>query len=115
MAPNRQIKDLPKFASKLASPEPRTSPKLGQPSPLLAHRSSTSRVSRPAVTRWPRHRDRRAPRSPSSYGTTSASPKTFEVTIGTGSDMEDPMAQAVRTIQTMWSAVGTIFGSNDLF
>ncbi|WP_131810466.1 LAGLIDADG family homing endonuclease [Mycolicibacter heraklionensis] len=42
-------------------------------------------------------------------------PKTFEVTIGTGSDMEDPMAQAVRTIQTMWSAVGTLFGSNDLF
>lgn len=42
-------------------------------------------------------------------------PKTFDVTIGTGSDMEDPIAQAVRTIQTMWSAVGTLFGSNDLF
>lgn len=42
-------------------------------------------------------------------------PKTFEVTIGTGSDMEDPMAQAVRTIQTMWNAVGTLFGSNDLY
>lgn len=42
-------------------------------------------------------------------------PKTYDVTIGTGSDMEDPMAQAVRTIQTMWSAVGTLFGSNDLF
>lgn len=42
-------------------------------------------------------------------------PKTFDVTIGTGSNMEDPMAQAVRTLQTMWSAIGTIFGSNDLY
>lgn len=42
-------------------------------------------------------------------------PKTFDVTIGTGTEQEDPMGQAVRTIQTMWSAVGTLFGSNDLF
>lgn len=42
-------------------------------------------------------------------------PKTFDITIGTGSDMEDPLGQAVRTLQTMWSAVGTLFGSNDLF
>ena len=41
--------------------------------------------------------------------------KTFDITIGTGGDMEDPLGQAVRTIQTMWNAVGTLFGSNDLF
>lgn len=44
-----------------------------------------------------------------------STPKTFEVTIGTGSEQEDPMGQAVRTLQTMWSAIGTLFGSNDLF
>lgn len=44
-----------------------------------------------------------------------STPKTFDVTIGTGSEQEDPMGQAVRTIQTMWNAIGTIFGSNDLF
>ncbi|OBH20799.1 hypothetical protein [Mycolicibacter sinensis] len=42
-------------------------------------------------------------------------PKTFEVTIGTDSEQEDPLGQAVRTLQTMWSAVGTLFGSNDLY
>ncbi|MEB3034771.1 hypothetical protein KV113_24830 [Mycolicibacter sp. MYC340] len=42
-------------------------------------------------------------------------PKTFDITIGTGGDMEDPLGQAVRTIQTMWNAVGTLFGSNDLY
>lgn len=42
-------------------------------------------------------------------------PKTFEVTIGTDSEQEDPLGQAVRTIQTMWNAVGTLFGSNDLY
>lgn len=44
-----------------------------------------------------------------------STPKTFEVTIGTDSEQDDPLGQAVRTIQTMWNAVGTLFGSNDLF
>lgn len=44
-----------------------------------------------------------------------STPKTFDITIGTGGDMEDPLGQVVRTIQTMWNAIGTIFGSNDLF
>jgi len=42
-------------------------------------------------------------------------PKTFELTIGTDTEQEDPLGQAVRTLQTMWSAVGTLFGSNDLY
>ncbi|WP_165607657.1 hypothetical protein [Mycolicibacter heraklionensis] len=44
-----------------------------------------------------------------------ATPKTFDITIGTGGDMEDPLGQVVRTTQTMWNAIGTIFGSTDLF
>lgn len=44
-----------------------------------------------------------------------STPKTFDVTIGTGSEQEDPMGQAVRSLQTIWSAIGTIFGSNDLY
>lgn len=44
-----------------------------------------------------------------------STPKTFDITIGTDSEQDDPLGQAVRTLQTMWSAVGTLFGSNDLF
>ncbi len=44
-----------------------------------------------------------------------STPKTFDITIGTGGDMDDPLGQAVRSIQTMWYAIGTLFGSNDLF
>lgn len=44
-----------------------------------------------------------------------STPKTFDITIGTDSEQEDPLGQAVRTLQTMWSAVGTLFGSNDLY
>lgn len=44
-----------------------------------------------------------------------STPKTFDVTIGTDTEQEDPLGQAVRTIQTMWNAVGTLFGSNDLY
>lgn len=44
-----------------------------------------------------------------------STPKTFDISIGTGGDMEDPLGQVVRTIQTMWNAIGTIFGSTDLF
>lgn len=44
-----------------------------------------------------------------------STPKTFDITIGTGGDMDDPLGQAVRRIQTMWYAIGTLFGSNDLF
>lgn len=44
-----------------------------------------------------------------------STPKTFDITVGTGGDMDDPLGQAVRTIQTMWNAIGTLFGSNDLF
>ncbi|MEZ0382169.1 hypothetical protein [Mycobacterium sp. pW045] len=42
-------------------------------------------------------------------------PKTFDITVGSGGDMDDPLGQAVRTLQTMWNAVGTLFGSNDLY
>lgn len=42
-------------------------------------------------------------------------PKTFAMSIGDDRESENPMAQATRTLATLWNAVGMLFGSGDMF
>lgn len=44
-----------------------------------------------------------------------STPKTFEIAVGDDRESENPMAAAMRSIQGLWSAVGMLFGSGDLF
>lgn len=42
-------------------------------------------------------------------------PKTFELSIGQDGELEDPVARVSRTAAAIWTAVGMLFGSGDLF
>lgn len=42
-------------------------------------------------------------------------PVRWELSVGDDSQEEDPMARGMRQIQTLWNAVGVLFGSDDLF
>lgn len=44
-----------------------------------------------------------------------STPKTFELSIGDDRESESPIAAATRSLATLWSAVGMLFGSGDLF
>ena len=44
-----------------------------------------------------------------------ATPKLFSISVGDDRELENPMAQATRTLATLWNAVGMLFGSGDLF
>lgn len=44
-----------------------------------------------------------------------STPKTFQIAVGDDRESENPMAAAMRSIQGLWSAVGMLFGSGDLF
>ena len=42
-------------------------------------------------------------------------PKTFDLSIGDDGEQEDPVARVARGVTTIWSAIGVLFGSADLF
>lgn len=44
-----------------------------------------------------------------------ATPKTFQIAVGDDRESENPMAAATRSLASLWSAVGILFGSGDLF
>jgi len=41
-------------------------------------------------------------------------PKTFDISVGDDQEAEDPLARVVRGAQLIWSAIGLVFGSEDL-
>jgi hypothetical protein len=42
-------------------------------------------------------------------------PKTFDLSVGDDRESENPMAAATRSLAHLWSAVGLLFGSGDMF
>lgn len=42
-------------------------------------------------------------------------PKTFDLVIGDDRESENPMAAAMRSLATLWNAVGMLLGSGDMF
>ena len=44
-----------------------------------------------------------------------STPKTFDLSIGDDRESENPIAAATRSLGNLWSAVGLLFGSGDMF
>lgn len=42
-------------------------------------------------------------------------PKTFDLSIGDDREASSPLSSAVRSLSSLWSAVGLLFGSGDIF